>query len=272
MCPSKRGTRVFPNTLSLYQTLGILSYNRRNHPMPKIDKIDKKNYNINTMSCITDEEKRYFLISIAKGRLDSATPYAEAIDYWYHRPNYEDIYDAVTKIAFTTLARTIRGFQNNPNHDLIKSEANTYLIKHLKSLSAKSQSEFDAWHKETSESLISIFAKYNQDFTFGQAQKWINMALKHLALADSGVVENCYIFCHIPIDSYIIKGLKTNLVSKEMNQIDTSFGQDPKKIATWSRIDNYDVYLKFQNDFRDNCGETPLDYEFHLWQRQKDLL
>ena len=224
------------------------------------------------MSCINDEEKRYFLISISKGRLDSAVPYASVIDYWYHRPNYEDVYDAVVRIAFTTLARTVRGIQKNPSRDLMKNEANTYLIERLKKLSVKSQPEFDVWHRKTSECLIEIFAKYNQKFTFGQAQKWINMALKHLALADSDVVKDYYTFCHVPIDSYIIKELKTDLVSREMNQIDTSFGQDPKKIATWSRIDDYDVYLRFQNDFRDNCGEIPLDYEFHLWQRQKDAL
>ncbi|MBR6505227.1 hypothetical protein IKT18_00050 [Candidatus Saccharibacteria bacterium] len=224
------------------------------------------------MGCINNEEKRYFLISISKGRLDSSAPYTKVIDYWYRKPNYKDVYEAVTRIAFTTLARTVRGIQRNPNHDLMKDEASAYLVNRLKGLSAKSQSEFDAWHRKTSENLIAIFAKYNQDFTFGQAQKWINMALKHLALADSSIVKHYYAFCHIPIDSYIIKGLKTNLVSKEMNQIDASFGQDPKKIATWSRIDNYDLYLKFQNDFRNNCSEIPLDYEFHLWQRQKDSL
>ncbi len=221
---------------------------------------------------ISSEDKRYFLVSISKGRLAPDASYAEAIHYWYHRPNYSDIYEAVARIAFTTLARTIHGIQKNPNHDLMKAEASKYLIGRIKDLSVKSQAEFDAWHKETSEKLVSIFAKYNQKFSFGQAQKWINMALKHLALADSRITEDYYEFCHVPIDSYIINGLKTSLVSAKMNQIDSSFGQDPRKTATWSRIDNYDVYLKFQKDFRDACGEKPLDYEFHLWQKQRDSI
>lgn len=221
---------------------------------------------------ITDEEKRYFLISISKGRLGEEASYAEALDYWYHRPNYDDIYDAVIKIAFTTLARTVRGIQRNPHHDALKAEAVGYLAKRLKNITAANQADFDDWHRETSENLIAIFGKYGQEFTFGQAQKWINMALKHLALADSSVVKSYYAFCHVPIDSYIIKGLRTNLVSPEMNQIDTNFGQDAKEVASWSKINDYGAYLEFQNDFRERCGEIPLDYEFHLWQRQKDAL
>lgn len=221
---------------------------------------------------ISKEEKQYFLISISKNRLKPTATYSEALDYWYRRPIYSDIYDAVVKIAFTTLARTIRGIQKNPNRNLIKIEANQYLTERLKNMSPKNQTEFDIWHKETSDNLIALFDKYDQKFTFGQAQKWINMALKHLALADYSIVKNYYQFCHIPIDNYIIKGLKTNLVPEEMNQIDTNFGQNPNKNIAWSRIDNYEAYLTFQNAFRTKCGEIPLDYEFHLWQKQKDSL
>jgi hypothetical protein len=98
------------------------------------------------------------------------------------------------------------------------------------------------------------------------------MSLKHLALADGDIVKDYYAFCHVPIDSYIIAGLKTNLVSGGMNQIDTSFGQSTQKIATWSKIDDYSAYLDFQKSFREKCHEIPLDYEFHLWQKQKDSL
>lgn len=224
------------------------------------------------MNSISNEEKRCFLVSISKGRLETTASFVEALNHWYFKPGYADVYEAVVRIAFTTLARTVRGIQKNPNHDLLKCEADKYLIEQLKNLSVSNQTEFDAWHKRTSENLISIFARYNQDFTFGQAQKWINMALKHLALVDESATESYYRFCHIPIDSYIINGLKTDLVSREMNQIDTSFGQDPRKIATWSRIDDYNAYLKFQKDFRDKCGEIPLDYEFHLWQKQRDSI
>lgn len=221
---------------------------------------------------ISNEDKLSFLISISKGKLAPTTLYIEAFNYWYNKPNCTDLYEAAVKIAFTTLARTVHGIQNNPQRDSMKTEASDYLISRLKNIPTANQQEFDTWHQETSENLIKIFSEHNQNFTFGQAQKWINMSLKHLSLADFNIVKNYYAFCHVPIDSYIIEGLKTPLVGKEMNQIDTSFDENHQENIPWSRIDNYTLYLNFQKDFREKCGEIPLDYEFHLWQKQKDSI
>ena len=222
------------------------------------------------MSSISSKEKLDFLVSISKGRLSPDATFEQALNYWYHKPQYGDIYNAVCRIAFTTLARTVRGLGKNPHREEMKLEASNYLETRMKNLSAKTAEEFDSWHRETADTLIDIFAKYNQNFTVGQAQKWINMSLKHLAIADEPAVADYYNFCHVPIDSYILKGMESDLVSAEMRQIDTHFGQDANKIATWSRINDYDAYLKFQRDFREKCGMAPLDYEFELWQKQKE--
>ena len=225
------------------------------------------------MSKISENDKLYFLISISKRRLNGDASYEQALDFWYHKPQYKDIYEAVTKIAFTTLARTVRGLLKNPNHDVLHREAETYLEERLANIKAKSQDEFDVWHRETANHLIEIFKKNQQDFTVGQAQKWINMALKHLAIADYDKVQDVYTFCHIPIDSYIIKGLKSDLVSPKIREIDCTFSQyvPLTGIAAWSKISNYETYLKFQKELREKCGEAPLDFEFHLWQKQNDL-
>ena len=222
------------------------------------------------MGSVTNHEKTHFLISISKGRLSPDASFEQATDFWYHKPAYHDLYAAASKIAFTTLARTVRGLSRNPHRDELKSKASDYLNHRLKHLHATTQADFDAWHRETSQNLIDIFTKYDQTFTVGQAQKWINMSLKHLAIADAAITAPYYNFCHVPIDSYIIKALQSDLVPEEMRQIDTSFGQNPDKIPAWSRIDDYDAYLQFQKDFRAKCGEPPLDYEFHLWQKQKE--
>ena len=224
------------------------------------------------MSSISKEEQLYFLISISKGRLSPNATYEQAINYWYHKPQYRDIYDAVVRIAFTTLARTVRGISRNPNREILKAEASNYLENRLKYLSASTADEFDKWHRETSENLIAIFNQYDQAFAVGQAQKWINMSLKHLSIADKATVTVFYNYCHVPIDSYILKAMQSDIVSKEIRAIDAGFEQGKDGIATWSKIESYDTYLKFQKDFRENCGEAPLDYEFHLWQKQKDQL
>ena len=77
------------------------------------------------------------------------------------------------------------------------------------------------------------------------------------------MTDSYYDFAHIPIDSYIIAGLR--------DKIDCTFGQDPKRYIAWNNIDDYGEYIKFQKDFREYCGEAPLDAEFHLWMRERGL-
>ena len=109
----------------------------------------------------------------------------------------------------------------------------------------KEQSDFDKWHKECCDKLIKTFDK--QLFTYGQAQKWINMSLKNLSMLDHQLIEKQYEFFHVPIDNYIvdITGIKISVA--------------------WSRISNYDEYIEFQNKFRDTYEGIPLDNEFKLW-------
>jgi DNA polymerase-3 subunit alpha len=71
-----------------------------------------------------------------------------------------------------------------------------------------------------------------QEFYYGQAQKWINMCLKYLSMLDHSLVENHYEYFHVPIDNYIV---------------DTT---GIKLYVAWSRLDDYNEYLKFQKSFR----------------------
>lgn len=134
------------------------------------------------MKNIPQEAIRQFLIGISKNRLDSSVSYDEAFSYIYLRSNgTKDIYERVVRLAFTTLARNNRGLSKNPNYDKIHNEAQAFLIKQIKS---------------------------------------INVSIKHLAIYGSGITDSYYEFAHVPVDSYIISGLKNN--------IDCTFGQDPK--------------------------------------------
>ncbi len=216
------------------------------------------------MKNVPQEALRQFLVGISKKHLDSDTSYEDAFYYIYQRPNgTHDIYERIARLAFTTLARNNGGLSRNPNYEKIHTESQNFLINSLKSINVSSQEEYDEWHRKTVFGLIEIFNKYNQPFTVGKAQKWINMSVKHLALFSSELTEPYYEFAHIPVDSYIISGLK--------DKIDCTFGQDPKRYISWNNIDDYDIYLKFQKDFREYCGEAPLDAEFHLWMKERGL-
>lgn len=152
------------------------------------------------------------------------------------------------KSAYRDLCRTITGFSKNPKHNIIYNNAVDLLYDEINLLIHKkinNQNEFDSWHKECCDKLINVFE--NQLFYYGQAQKWINMALKYISMFEHKLVENQYEFFHIPIDNYIIEitGLKTTVA--------------------WSRIFNYDEYLDYQEKFRKKYIGIPLDNEFKLW-------
>ena len=146
------------------------------------------------------------------------------------------------------MCRTITGFSKNEEHDNIFNNALRLLYTEINSLLSKTikeQSEFDKWHKECCDKLIKTFEK--QLFSYGQAQKWINMSLKNLSMLEHKLVERQYEFFHIPIDNYIIEitGMKISVA--------------------WSRLSNYDEYIEFQKKFRNSYNGIPLDNEFKLW-------
>ena len=76
---------------------------------------------------------------------------------------------------------------------------------------------FDAWHESKCAQIIDrmnapygdgnkVFLKAR--FTYGQAQKWVNMTLKYLWLLDmlpNGLSEA---ELHVPVDSFILEALK----------------------------------------------------------------
>lgn len=152
------------------------------------------------------------------------------------------------KRAYREVCRTITRFNYNQKKQAIKNNANELLLNEICGLlnrKSLNQNQFDKWHEEACNKLINTFK--NQIFYYGQAQKWINMTFKYLALLDYNKVKIAYEYCHVPIDAEILKN-----VNYEFN-------------CSWSKIDNYKEYLKFQNWFRSEYKGIPLDVEFTLW-------
>jgi hypothetical protein len=93
------------------------------------------------------------------------------------------------------------------------------------------------------------------EISYGQAQKWINMSLKYMSALGNTIiigVEKNYKYFHIPVDNIIQDKLKNH----NINRIPIS----------WSRIDNYDVYLSYQIELRNKFSDQiPLDVEFRLF-------
>jgi hypothetical protein len=153
--------------------------------------------------------------------------------------------------AYRDLCRTITGFSKKYDKDTIKLAAQQSIYDSILLLLKTeniNQQIFDNWHKSSCEKLIAIFG--TQKFTYGQAQKWINMTMKYLSMISHSSVKKCYEYCHIPIDNYILQATSKTLST------------------TWSRLEDYDEYLSFQNWFRETYDGIPLDVEFTMWLKE----
>lgn len=114
---------------------------------------------------------------------------------------------------------------------------------------------------------------YNKDFdfTFGHAQKVVNMAAKYLYIAhyaDQSIRDNFKI-CHCPMDSIMIKG-----VIKEVERLNEE-GLKIEKLKNdtpWSKIGtnkySADIYKEFQDVVKKLSEREeliPLEYDYNHW-------
>ena len=164
-------------------------------------------------------------------------------------------YNAGIKRAFLDFSRTLK--IKDDNRAKLRKGAEEYLYAKLNKatqIEFRTQTEFDAFHKMNCEELINIW----DELTFGQAQKWINMTLKYwLLFGDKrikGIDKNARFF-HIPIDSFVQKGM---------------FNE--KRPDAWSKIDNYQTYFNYQELHRNKkTGNYPLVDEFIFFNSYRRL-
>ncbi len=157
------------------------------------------------------------------------------------------------------------------------------MIERLKMLENDEVVKFDDWHSETCKELIDIYNKNGLEgiFTYGNAQKWINMTLKYIYLLN-GISENyaksfwertskiCRYSSsfHIPIDSYLIDELwdypDVKLPFKDNVEKDRSYQYvvPSKYIKGWSNWDENDY-----NDALDSWRKV-IDKDSMVWESE----
>lgn len=139
--------------------------------------------------------------------------------------------------------------------------------------------KFDELHKKTCHMLVEIYdcEKYYKvdkrgkmhKFTYGTAQKWVNMSLKYIYLLEEvlwGGFRISWISYfatdfHIPFDSLIFKAMEDEF-SIDVNKY--LEGQ------TWSQIDNYEKYKELQDMIRNEVSQKnnfPIEWENPAWIR-----
>ena len=137
---------------------------------------------------------------------------------------------------------------------------------------------FDTWHESKCAQIIDrMNAPYGDGkkgflkarFTYGQAQKWVNMTLKYLWLLDmlpNGLSEA---ELHVPVDSFILEALKeTQQFNTEENKITGSGESYYYNGEAWSAISEYKNYKKLQDGIRniaEKQGISPIQWEGSAW-------
>lgn len=149
-----------------------------------------------------------------------------------------------------------------------------FLFSQIQKLSALA-SNYEEWHKNTCDELYKkyseVYLNENEPFfTYGNAQKWVNMAMKYLWLL--GLLDNT-VDCeklHIPIDSFIIDTMwSENCVELPLKcgkKRERNYTKPSDHVIGWSQWNN-----KMYEDFRKNLPEKySLCWENDAWIEQAE--
>ncbi len=137
------------------------------------------------------------------------------------------------------------------------------------------EEEYNNRHKELCNEICNEFGKYTDLFSFGNAQKWVNMTMKYLYVVES-LCEEAPRFAtplakvlHIPIDSYIIEkiwDLEDGLEDSCLPGVGKHTGEyKSEKVKSWSKWDE-DDYKKFIDNVKSLMDEEiRLHWESLAW-------
>ena len=170
---------------------------------------------------------------------------------------WNSIYVASSERAYRDMCRTLRNIrQSDTNSTKLHSEIDLLLEQEICDLfehGIVNQKQYDEWHEKLCVRIRKYYRDNGFDMTIGQAQKWVNMTMKYLFIADVPGVANAFYFCHVPIDSYIISAAEKQLGLK-------------RPALPWSKMDDYREYAEYEKQIRMRLGNTaPLEWEFKTW-------
>ncbi|MDD6483619.1 MAG: hypothetical protein PUF72_03470 [Clostridiales bacterium] len=196
------------------------------------------------------------------------------------RDKYDIIIKKCTHVAYRDLARTVKFSQSakqlnaTEKKNLIES-VEDYIAGEVSKKDINA--DFDKWHCDSCEGIINKMNSGDtlspNSFTYGQAQKWLNMTIKYMWLL--GLLGESFKDCenklHVPADSVIIEAVWENkevyLPLKPNAKREKSYNSD--KVIPWSKWD-FESYKKFQSSLREYVSkkdppEIPLEWEAKAW-------
>ncbi|RNE49364.1 hypothetical protein [Corynebacterium alimapuense] len=177
----------------------------------------------------------------------------------------------VSKRAYRDVNRTMHGIGALKNADALRAEIYASVIKFVagleefshKELGPHTQEEFNQLHRAWCLEAIETFSRFphhqRPDFGlhYGQAQKWLNMTLKYLAVLDHPQVRYAYPYLHVPLDSVVFRMAEEDLKVKEPS-------------LKWSRLGEK-AYLAYQDELYaavnadSTITRSVMDWEAEYW-------
>lgn len=111
--------------------------------------------------------------------------------------------DLCRTIKFKTADKNLKAEYKSKVCDRLIIKAYDVLLNAVESSDDK-QNAFDSEHKRICEEIIGTYSE-TCEFTYGQAQKWLNMTLKYIVLLEENSELKSYL--HIPVDSLIMQAV-----------------------------------------------------------------
>ena len=194
------------------------------------------------------------------------------------------LHDAVLQRAFKGEKAWIRGLEEP------KKKLREYIEKVINK-EFKNQDNHDKFFIKTANSICIEINKERPDnaqdvFSFGNAQKLINMAAKHVysfCFYDQGLRE-AFRYCHCPLDSIMVNevwdryGKRFEKKARKERLHDRSFfckswgneGQEGNTQPVF--FEAPDRYKLFQDAIKELTGEElyPLEFDYLVWKEKKN--
>ena len=196
---------------------------------------------------------------------------------------YLSIEDAITSGYLDVCRRPLQGINNclrtkgTTSTEMRENIIIETIVPKIKELCEQKTINYDIWHRQLCDIIIKKYKESGyEEMTYGKAQKWINMSLKYVMLYTDDYNKILLKYkdsFHVPIDRIIgnriaklIKWLPT-IGEKEYINLDDTFDTEKHNYA-WSKINNYDNYLKCQKELREKLSVSPLRWEYDEWKKE----
>lgn len=195
-------------------------------------------------------------------------------------PNYT--FSKACNNAYADMARHVLHITEKKDKDKrkLRDIVECLFKKQLLNIKFDSQSTFDEWHTETCEKLIDIYRdnkcidKNGQpSFTYGHAQKWLNMLFKYLYVYEYSDEFKDFFkdktelikYLHVPIDDTILEEACKDFKLEKPDR-------------GWSQM-NKNTYMAFQQKLKDKImtssnppygeedGKIPFYWKLMVWSK-----